>query len=92
MSKPLRPAPLNGLHEAPRNHTPKKIPYESAPADMRKAAEMMEATFTEMMMKSMRDSGGEPSELSLHNHASDMIRACSIQSMLKPLLVQNHLD
>lgn len=71
MMKPLHAAPLNPLHQ-PKTAIPEKMNYKDAPADMRKAAEGLEAAFTEQMVKSMRGTVGEPSEFSLRNGASDM--------------------
>ncbi len=73
MMKPLHAAPLNPLL-APKLAVPEKVKYEDAPPEMRKAAEGLEAAFTEQMVKAMRETV-EPSEFSLHNHASDIYQS-----------------
>lgn len=69
--KPLRAAPLNPLHGPQKRVAEEKPAYTDAPIEMRKAAEGLEAAFTEQMVKSMRDTV-EPSEFSLRNNASDI--------------------
>ena len=64
MVKPPQ-APLNPLHARVQ-----KVDRE-VPAEMRKAAEGLEAVFASQMMKAMRETV-EPSEFSLHNSASDI--------------------